>query len=60
VKLTMMFRGRQATHPDIGREVLLRVTEDLEDISKPESVPRQEGRIMSMMLGPLKELKDDK
>jgi translation initiation factor IF-3 len=60
VKLTMMFRGRQVTHPDIGREVLLRVTEDLEDVSKPESVPRQEGRIMSMMLGPLKEPKDVK
>jgi len=56
----MMFRGRQVTHPEIGREVLLRVTEDLEDVSRPESVPRQEGRIMSMMLGPLKDLKDDK
>ncbi len=54
VKLTMMFRGRQVTHPEIGLEVLSRVTGDLEDVGTVESQPNMEGRIMSMVLAPLK------
>ncbi len=54
VKLTMMFRGRQVTHPELGRDVLSRVTEDLQDVGKVESHPSFEGRIMSMVLAPLK------
>lgn len=54
VKLTMMFRGRQITHPEIGLEVLTRVTADLEEFGKVESQPNMEGRIMSMVVGPLK------
>ena len=54
VKLTMMFRGRQVTHPEIGLEVLARVTEDLVDVGKVESQPNMEGRIMSMVVAPLK------
>ena len=54
VKLTMMFRGRQITHPEIGLEVLQRVTKDLEDLAKTEARPNMEGRTMSMMLAPLK------
>jgi translation initiation factor IF-3 len=54
VKLTMMFRGRQVTHPELGREVLARVTNDLDGLAKVESHPSQEGRIMSMVLAPLK------
>ena len=54
VKLTMMFRGRQVTHPEIGLEVLSRVTQDLEDLGQIESHPNMEGRIMSMVLAPLK------
>ena len=54
VKLTMMFRGRQVTHPELGLEVLSRVTEDLEDVGKVESQPNFEGRTMSMVLAPLK------
>jgi translation initiation factor IF-3 len=54
VKLTMMFRGRQVTHPELGRDVLLRVTEDLKDVSQVESRPSFEGRVMSMMIAPLK------
>lgn len=53
VKLTMMFRGRQVTHPELGRDVLLRVTDDLEDVGKVESLPSFEGRIMSMVIAPL-------
>jgi translation initiation factor IF-3 len=52
VKLTMMFRGRQVTHPEIGREVLERVQEDLADVGRAESQPSFEGRIMSMILAP--------
>jgi translation initiation factor IF-3 len=55
VKLTMMFRGRQVTHPELGLEVLQRVTVDLEDIAKVEQRPSFEGRQMSMVLSPLKQ-----
>ncbi len=54
VKLTMMFRGRQVTHPELGRDVLFRVTEDLKDVSEIESRPSFEGRVMSMVIAPLK------
>ena len=55
VKLTMMFRGRQVTHPELGREVLARVTQDLEDLAKVESRPSMEShRTMTMILAPLK------
>jgi translation initiation factor IF-3 len=54
VKLTMMFRGRQVTHPEIGLEVLSRVTKDLEEVGQIESHPNMEGRIMSMVVAPLK------
>ena len=53
VKLTMMFRGRQITHPELGREVLNRLVEELKDVGKVESHPSFEGRVMSMMMGPL-------
>ena len=54
VKLTMMFRGRQVTHPELGRDVLLRVTEDLKEVGMVESRPSFEGRVMSMVLAPIK------
>ncbi len=54
VKLTMMFRGRQNAYPELGREVLERVTDDLKDVGKAESHPRLEGRVMSAVLAPLK------
>jgi len=54
VKLTMMFRGRQVTHPELGLEVLARVMEDLVDLGKVESQPNMEGRVMSMVVAPLK------
>lgn len=53
VKLTMMFRGRQMSHPELGLEVLKRVVADLEDIAKVESQPSMEGRTMTMVLAPL-------
>lgn len=54
VKLTMMFRGRQVTHPELGREVLQRLVADLEDLGKVEQPPTFEGRVMSMVMAPLK------
>ncbi|NNF28827.1 MAG: translation initiation factor IF-3 [Gemmatimonadetes bacterium] len=54
VKLTMMFRGRQVTHPELGREVLDRVRADLADLAKVEQHPSFEGRQMSMVVAPLK------
>ena len=53
VKLTMMFRGRQVAHPEIGLQVLSRVTEDLGELGKVESHPNMEGRVMSMVMAPL-------
>ena len=54
VKATMMFRGRQVTHPELGREVLSRVAQELEDVGKVESSPVLEGRNMVMVLAPRK------
>ena len=53
VKLTMMFRGRQMAHPELGRQVLEKVSSMLGDISKVESSPTMEGRSMTMVLAPL-------
>ena len=52
VKLTMMFRGRQVTHSELGRDVLYRVFEEVNDIAKVETEPKLEGRNMTMVLAP--------
>ena len=52
VKVTMMYRGRQMAHIELGREVLDRVAAELKDIGKIEAEPRLEGRNMSMVLAP--------
>lgn len=54
VKLTMMFRGRQMTHPELGREVLDRVTEELAGVAKVEQAPTMEARSMTMVLAPIR------
>jgi translation initiation factor IF-3 len=54
VKATMMFRGRQLTHPELGREVLSRLAEAVEDVGKVEMQPMLEGRNMTMILAPRK------
>lgn len=53
VKVTMMFRGRQLAHVDIGRAVLDRVAETLADVGKIEMMPKLEGRNMTMVIGPI-------
>jgi len=52
VKLTMMFRGRQVAHPELGRQVLERVMQALQDVAKVEAEPKLEGRNMSMVVAP--------
>lgn len=52
VKLTMRFRGRQVTHPELGQQVLERVYAELQDIATIEAEPRFEGRNMMMVLAP--------
>src|SRR5690625_971560 len=54
VKATMMFRGRQMAHPELGRDVLARVAEAVDDVGRIESEPLLEGRNMTMILAPRK------
>jgi translation initiation factor IF-3 len=54
VKVTIMFRGREQSHPERGRDLLLRLAEDVKEIGQIESPPLQDGRNMVMMLGPTK------
>jgi len=56
VKITIMFRGREQAHPERGRALLKRLVEDLDGLAVVESEPLQEGRNMSMMLAPSKEV----
>jgi translation initiation factor IF-3 len=56
VKITIMFRGREQAHPERGRNLLKRLFEDLDGLATIESDPLQEGRNMSMMLAPSKEV----
>ena len=52
VKVTMMFRGRQVAHPELGQAVLERVATALADVGKIESAGRLEGKSMTMILAP--------
>jgi translation initiation factor IF-3 len=54
VKVTIMFRGREVTHPERGTLILDRLAEELEELGVVEQRPMQEGRNMTMMLGPSK------
>ena len=52
VKITIMFRGREVTHPERGVMILERLAEDLGDLAVVEQRPIQDGRNMTMLLGP--------
>jgi translation initiation factor IF-3 len=54
VKVTIMFRGRETLHPERGRDLLMRLAEDVKDIGVIESPPLLDGRNMVMLLGPTK------
>ena len=54
VKVTIMFRGREREHPDRGRDLLMRLADDVKEIGTIETQPLLEGRNMTMVLGPTK------
>lgn len=56
VKTTVMFRGREIVHTDIGRALLQRVTEELADVAKSESRPQMEGRMLTTIFAPDRKL----
>ncbi len=56
VKVTIMFRGREVTHPERGTMILDRLAEELAELGVVEQRPMQEGRNMTMMLAPSKAL----
>ena len=54
VKVTLRFRGREMAHQDLGRKVLDRVRDDIEEMGKVEQMPKMEGRQMIMVVAPVK------
>jgi translation initiation factor IF-3 len=54
VKITIMFRGREQSHPERGKMILDRLASELEDLAQIEQRPNLEGRNMTMVLGPSK------
>jgi translation initiation factor IF-3 len=52
VKITVRFRGREITHPELGRALLERVIEEMSDLATVETGPRMEGRTMIAILAP--------
>jgi translation initiation factor IF-3 len=54
VKVTIMFRGREVTHPERGTMILDRLAEELSELGVVEQRPMQEGRNMTMMMAPSK------
>jgi len=52
VKVTIMFRGREAAHPELGEQLLMRLADQLAEISTIERKPKLEGRNMIMILSP--------
>jgi len=57
VKVTIMFRGRESAHPELGKKILDRIVEKLDDVAKVESAAKLDGRNMIMVLGPEKKAK---
>ena len=54
IKVSIRFKGRRIDRPELGKEVMLRFSEELSDISVIESQPKLEGRTMIMLLAPKK------
>jgi translation initiation factor IF-3 len=54
VKITIMFRGRETTHPERGEQLLMRLAQDVGEIGTIEQRPNLDGRNMTMVLGPVK------
>ena len=60
VKVTIMFRGREQSRPELGRRLLARLAEDVQDLGTVESQPKQDGRNMVMVIGPHKRRSEHK
>jgi translation initiation factor IF-3 len=60
VKVTIMFRGRESAHPELGKKILDRIVERVADHGKVESAAKLDGRNMIMVLGPEKKAKPAK
>src|SRR5690606_35963490 len=60
VKVTIMFRGREQSRPELGFRLLQRLAEDVSELGFVESSPKQDGRNMIMVLGPHKKKSDAK
>ena len=52
VKVTIMFRGREVAHPELGKKILDHVAETVAHLARVEAYPRLDGRNMIMVLGP--------
>src|SRR5260370_2826577 len=52
VKVTIMFRGRETQHPELGRRILDRVAEGVAQVARVEVMPKLDGRNMTMVLAP--------
>ncbi len=55
VKMTIMFRGRETVHPELGQRLLDRLAEEVADIAKVDTPPKLDGRNMTMVLSPHKD-----
>lgn len=53
VKISMRFRGREMAHQDIGKDLFVKMREELKELSNVELEPKMEGRQMVMILGPI-------
>jgi translation initiation factor IF-3 len=54
VKVTIMFRGRETTHPERGHDLLMRLAEDVKELGHVEAAPVLDGRNMVMVLAPVR------
>ena len=55
IKATLLFRGREMAHTELGKEVLMRFAQELDDLAVIESMPKLDGRRMIMILAPIKQ-----
>ncbi|MDX6285462.1 MAG: translation initiation factor [Frankiales bacterium] len=60
VKITIMFRGREQSRPELGYRLLQRLAEDVSELGYVETTPKQDGRNMTMVLGPTKKKSEAK
>jgi translation initiation factor IF-3 len=59
VKITIMFRGRETTHPERGENLLMRLAEDVDELGTIEQRPNLDGRNMTMLLAPLRSKEEE-